>query len=385
MGARALPAALLGECGGAPAPLTATAGRSSERLRLENETLCGGRRSRRVRRRTSTTSSSASSTCSRSVSGCHACFVYLRGAATGCGYGRHRRSTPATSGASSSASTKGSRAGRCATARPRSSASARWTIRARTSSPSSRRSASSRWRRSRCRRAAATSLGVIVLHTAAPHEFDEGILNVLSQTASLIAGAIENAKLYEEAQQRVDRPDAAVVAEPADRRRHAARRPLPRRDHRHARAAAVRPLPAAGARPADRLVVVAADPPRATAIGACGETAEVLLEMLQSSPSETLRLRGVVGPCWAASAVAPAVRSRPGELLGALMVSAASRGTTTGTTCCARSPTRSRWRSRRPSSSRASPRRALRASSSRGWKRTASTSRTPVRGSWAWI
>ena len=46
-------------------------------------------------------------------------------------------------------------------------------------------------------------LGVIVLHTAAPHEFDEGILNVLSQTASVIAGAIENAKLYEESQQRV--------------------------------------------------------------------------------------------------------------------------------------------------------------------------------------
>ena len=47
-------------------------------------------------------------------------------------------------------------------------------------------------------------LGVIVLHTAAPHAFDESTLNVLPQTASLIAGAIENAKLYDEAQRRVE-------------------------------------------------------------------------------------------------------------------------------------------------------------------------------------
>src|SRR3954463_12704435 len=47
-------------------------------------------------------------------------------------------------------------------------------------------------------------LGVIVLHTAAPHEFDESTLKVLPQTASLIAGAIENAKLFEEAQYRVE-------------------------------------------------------------------------------------------------------------------------------------------------------------------------------------
>ena len=47
------------------------------------------------------------------------------------------------------------------------------------------------------------ALGVIVLHTAAPREFDESTLNFLVHTASLLAGAIENAALYEEARQRV--------------------------------------------------------------------------------------------------------------------------------------------------------------------------------------
>jgi GAF domain-containing protein len=47
-------------------------------------------------------------------------------------------------------------------------------------------------------------LGVVVLHTAAPREFDEDVLNFLVHTASLVAGAIENARLYEETRRRVD-------------------------------------------------------------------------------------------------------------------------------------------------------------------------------------
>jgi GAF domain-containing protein len=47
-------------------------------------------------------------------------------------------------------------------------------------------------------------LGVVVLHTVAPREFDEGVLNFLVHTASLVAGAIENARLYEEERHRVD-------------------------------------------------------------------------------------------------------------------------------------------------------------------------------------
>jgi GAF domain-containing protein len=47
-------------------------------------------------------------------------------------------------------------------------------------------------------------IGVVVLHTVAPREFDEDVLNFLTHTASLVAGAIENARLYEATQRRVD-------------------------------------------------------------------------------------------------------------------------------------------------------------------------------------
>jgi GAF domain-containing protein len=47
-------------------------------------------------------------------------------------------------------------------------------------------------------------LGVVVLHTKAPREFDDGVLNFLVHTASLAAGAIENAKLYEGTRRRVE-------------------------------------------------------------------------------------------------------------------------------------------------------------------------------------
>jgi len=46
-------------------------------------------------------------------------------------------------------------------------------------------------------------IGVVVLHTEAPREFEEEVLNFLAHTASLVAGAIENAQLYEETTRRV--------------------------------------------------------------------------------------------------------------------------------------------------------------------------------------
>jgi GAF domain-containing protein len=46
-------------------------------------------------------------------------------------------------------------------------------------------------------------IGVVVLHTEAPHEFGDDVLNFLVHTASLVAGAIENAQLYEETRTRV--------------------------------------------------------------------------------------------------------------------------------------------------------------------------------------
>jgi len=47
-------------------------------------------------------------------------------------------------------------------------------------------------------------LGVVVVHTAAPREFDPGVVNFLVHTARLVAGPIENARLYEQARRRVD-------------------------------------------------------------------------------------------------------------------------------------------------------------------------------------
>ena len=47
-------------------------------------------------------------------------------------------------------------------------------------------------------------IGVIVLHTEAPREFDDDVLNFLVHTASLVGGAIENAQLYEGTRRRVE-------------------------------------------------------------------------------------------------------------------------------------------------------------------------------------
>ena len=49
-----------------------------------------------------------------------------------------------------------------------------------------------------------TVMGVISLHAEAPHEFARDDLEFLEHTASLIAGAVENARLYEDSAARVD-------------------------------------------------------------------------------------------------------------------------------------------------------------------------------------
>jgi GAF domain-containing protein len=46
-------------------------------------------------------------------------------------------------------------------------------------------------------------IGVIVLHTEAPREFTDEVVDLLTQTARLVGGGIEDAKLYEEARGRV--------------------------------------------------------------------------------------------------------------------------------------------------------------------------------------
>ena len=47
-------------------------------------------------------------------------------------------------------------------------------------------------------------IGVITLHTVAPHEFTEHDQNFVSNTAALVAGAIENAQLYENTQKKLN-------------------------------------------------------------------------------------------------------------------------------------------------------------------------------------
>ncbi len=48
------------------------------------------------------------------------------------------------------------------------------------------------------------TLGVVVLHTEAPREFGDNVPTFLEHAASLLAGAIENARLLEDARRRVD-------------------------------------------------------------------------------------------------------------------------------------------------------------------------------------
>jgi GAF domain-containing protein len=48
------------------------------------------------------------------------------------------------------------------------------------------------------------TIGVIVLHTRAPHEFTEDALTLLEHIASLVSGAIENVQLYDRERRRVE-------------------------------------------------------------------------------------------------------------------------------------------------------------------------------------
>jgi GAF domain-containing protein len=51
---------------------------------------------------------------------------------------------------------------------------------------------------------AGDTIGVIVLHTQAPHEFEEDTLKLLEHIASLVSGALENAQLYQRERRRVN-------------------------------------------------------------------------------------------------------------------------------------------------------------------------------------
>jgi GAF domain-containing protein len=126
------------------------------------------------------------------------------------------------------------------------------------------------------------AMGVIVLHTIAPREFDERTLNLLAHAAPLVAGAIENAQLYEDARRRV----AALTSLSALSQRIAAvddRAGL----YREASAGVRALLGCDTARLYEmdgdrrRLELVAADPPPITPPAAHASATSVLLELLQ--------------------------------------------------------------------------------------------------------
>ena len=126
------------------------------------------------------------------------------------------------------------------------------------------------------------AMGVIVLHTIAPREFDERTLNLLAHAAPLVAGAIENAQLYEDARRRV----ASLTSLSALSQRIAAvddRAGL----YREASAGVRALLGCDTARLYEmdgdrrRLELVAADPQPAAAPAAHASATAVLLELLQ--------------------------------------------------------------------------------------------------------
>ena len=86
-------------------------------------------------------------------------------------------------------------------------------------------------------------IGVVVLHTEAPREFDDDVLNFLVHTASLVGGAIENAQLYEETTPPSAGADHPRAAESGAGRGHPEGGPLRRGRARRARAAAGGRLP----------------------------------------------------------------------------------------------------------------------------------------------
>ncbi len=92
------------------------------------------------------------------------------------------------------------------------------------------------------------TIGVIVLHTQAPHEFTEDAVRLLVHIASLVSGAIENAQLYDRERSRVDALTVSLGARPAGRERRRRFRAWPHRRRRDAECARGRGVPALPAR-----------------------------------------------------------------------------------------------------------------------------------------
>jgi GAF domain-containing protein len=137
--------------------------------------------------------------------------------------------------------------------------------------------------------------GVIVLHTQAPREFDDDVLNFLVHTASLVAGAIENAQLYGEARRRVEALTTLTQLS------HSLASVTLKEDLHDAVTRGARQLLGADAcqiwrldHEADELVLAAADPPEATEVDPGSGRAGLLLDLVRrewADPAGALRRR----------------------------------------------------------------------------------------------
>jgi len=169
------------------------------------------------------------------------------------------------------------------------------------------------------------SIGAIVLHTVAPREFDEGILNVLSRAASLVAGAIENARLYEQARERVEALTrqaelARQIAAVSDR---ASLFTVASEGMRDLLGADVCRLYESD--PEGGLRLAAASPPASEGEGGGEEEAALVLDLLESGLSggpEREALAALLGMHEAPAEAAAASLTAGGERLGVLVIAA---------------------------------------------------------------
>ncbi len=159
-------------------------------------------------------------------------------------------------------------------------------------------------------------IGVAVLHTEAPREFDDDVVNFLVHTASLVAGAIENAQLYEDARRRVD-----VLTGLTELSESLAAVTL-RDDLYEAVTRGTRRLLGADAcqiwrldTEADELMLAGSDPPDAADAGARPGRAALLLDLMRREQGAR-RASGVVAPDDDGLLVAPLVAGA--EQLGIL-------------------------------------------------------------------
>ncbi len=140
-----------------------------------------------------------------------------RDAASGSSCAPRASRTRTSSAPSRSAAARASRGGRSSTVSRRSSASARSRTRGRRRCPSSRRTASSRSLAVPVLSRAGAEIGAITAHTEAPREFTDDEVAFLVTVARLVAGAIENARLYEETRRRVAELERLTAARRGDR------------------------------------------------------------------------------------------------------------------------------------------------------------------------